>query len=55
VIRGENDFIPAECMRRIASAIPGSRFVEIPRVGHFSFLEEPERVRSIIGEFLGTS
>ena len=53
VIRGERDFIPAACMRRIAEAIPGSRFVEIADSGHFSYLEQPEMVCSTIATFLG--
>jgi proline iminopeptidase len=55
VLRGENDFIPAEGMRRIADAIPGSRFVEIAGAGHFTFVEQPERVCSLIAEFVATS
>jgi proline iminopeptidase len=52
VIRGEDDFVPAEVMRRIASAIPRASFVEIGESGHFAYLEQPELVRSIISEFL---
>jgi pimeloyl-ACP methyl ester carboxylesterase len=55
VIRGENDFIPADGVRRIADAIPGARFVEIAGLGHFTFIEQPERVRSLIAEFLAPS
>jgi proline iminopeptidase len=55
VIRGENDFIPLDGVRRIVSAIPGSRFVQIPDCGHFTFLERPELVRSTIAEFLGAA
>jgi proline iminopeptidase len=52
VIRGEDDFAPAEGMRRIADAIPGARFVEVADSGHFSYLDQPELVRSMIAEFL---
>ena len=55
VIRGENDFIPADGVRRIADAIPGARFVEMAGLGHFTFIEEPEGVRSVIAEFLAPS
>ena len=55
VIRGGSDFIPAEGVRRIVDAIPGTRFVELPDAGHFTFLEQPERVRSLITEFLAAS
>ena len=52
VIRGEDDFVPAEVMHRIANAIPRARFVEIADTGHFSYLERPQLVCSIISEFL---
>ena len=55
VIRGENDFIPADGVRRIADAIPGSRFVDLPGIGHFTFIEQPEHVRSLIAEFVAPS
>jgi proline iminopeptidase len=52
VIRGEDDFVPAEVMLRIASAIPRARFVEIAGTGHFSYVDRPELVCSTISEFL---
>jgi proline-specific peptidase len=55
IVRGGNDFIPVEAVRRIASAIQGSRLVEMAGVGHFTFLEQPARVRSLIGDFLAAS
>ena len=55
VVRGEHDFIPAASVRRIANAIPGARFVELAGAGHFTFIEQPERVRSLIAEFLAAS
>ena len=52
VIRGEDEFIPIEGIRRIADAIAGSQFVEIAGGGHFAYLEQPELVRSTIAAFL---
>ncbi len=52
VIHGEDDFVPVDIARRIASAIPGSRLVLLADCGHFAYLEQPERVRSAMTEFL---
>ena len=52
VIRGQGDFIPERASRRIADAIPSSRFVEIADAGHFAYVEQPEVVCSTIAEFL---
>jgi pimeloyl-ACP methyl ester carboxylesterase len=54
VLRGEDDFIPAETARRIANAIPGARFAEIADSGHFSYIEQPELVCSAIAAFIGS-
>src|SRR6478672_7454547 len=54
VIRGEDEFIPVEGIRRIADAIAGSRFVEISGSGHFAYLEQPTLVCSTIADFLGS-
>jgi pimeloyl-ACP methyl ester carboxylesterase len=55
VVVGEHDAIssPAE-MRSIADAIPGARFVEIPRAGHMTTHENPEALARAFGEFLGS-
>jgi proline iminopeptidase len=55
IIRGEHDFIPAEAVRRIARAIPGSRLVKVADSGHFTYLEQPGLVCSTISEFLAQS
>ena len=54
VIRGEDEFIPIEGVRRIADAITGSRSVEIAGGGHFTYLEQPELVCSTIADFLAS-
>lgn len=54
VIAGEEDFItgPA-CAREIAAALPDARLVLLPGVGHFIFVEAPERFRDEVLSFLG--
>jgi 3-oxoadipate enol-lactonase len=53
VIVGENDVIsPPSAMRAIADAIPGSKFVQIPEVGHMAPMEAPAEVNAAISEFL---
>lgn len=52
VLWGERDMAPAEVGRAITSRIPRSRFVDMPGVGHFPFLEAPDRTAELIAEFL---
>lgn len=53
VVVGEEDPIstPAEA-GQWAAAIPGARFVAIPRAGHLPNLERPELFERAVGEFL---
>jgi pimeloyl-ACP methyl ester carboxylesterase len=55
VVVGRNDVVspPAE-MRRIAEAIAGAQFVEIPDAGHLAPLENPAAVNAAIGRFVAT-
>jgi pimeloyl-ACP methyl ester carboxylesterase len=43
---------PAEAGRAVTSQIPAGRFVYLPGVGHFPFLEAPERSAQLIAEFV---
>jgi proline iminopeptidase len=52
VLHGEDDFIPAELAGRIADAIPGARLSVLRGCGHFTFLEEPERVHTEVNRWL---
>ncbi len=52
LIHSEYDLIPIDVAREIAAAIPGSRLVELDGCGHFSYLEQTDRVLSVIAEFL---
>ena len=52
-IHGEADAAVAPSRaRRLAEAIPGARWVEIPRAGHCSTIEEPAAVAATIDAFL---
>jgi proline iminopeptidase len=44
VIHGGYDFVPLECSKRIADAVPGARLVVLEDCGHFSYLERPAAV-----------
>lgn len=52
VIHGDRDFVPLDAARHITAAIPGARLVVLANCGHFAYLEQPERVRVAIAEFL---
>jgi pimeloyl-ACP methyl ester carboxylesterase len=53
VVVGEADAIsPVEEMRRIAEAIPGSRFAVIEGAGHMSPLEDPAAFNAALSAFL---
>jgi pimeloyl-ACP methyl ester carboxylesterase len=55
-LHGERDgCLQAAIGERAIAALPsGSRFAKVPGVGHFLQLEDPERVNSLIGDWLGT-
>ncbi len=55
VIHGSDDaaIIPARA-RSTASAIPGARWVEIPRAGHTSTVEEPDAVNAALSAFFAS-
>jgi pimeloyl-ACP methyl ester carboxylesterase len=39
-------------MGAMAAKIPGARHVTIPRVGHLSNLEAPEKFNAVLADFL---
>jgi pimeloyl-ACP methyl ester carboxylesterase len=53
VVAGERDFVlgPESC-REVADGIPGARLEVMPGIGHFPWVEAPERFREIVGQFL---
>lgn len=55
VITGEEDeMIPVDESRRMASAIPGATLVVIPGAGHLANLEQPDAFNTALSTFLGT-
>lgn len=54
VIVGDEDTLtPPEESRRIASLVPSAELVVIPRAGHLSNLEQPERFNDALSGLLG--
>jgi 3-oxoadipate enol-lactonase len=55
LVCGEEDQIsPPSEMRKMAEAIPGAEFVEIPSAGHMSPMENPEAFNQAVKQFLGS-
>ncbi|HET6324352.1 MAG TPA: alpha/beta fold hydrolase [Planctomycetaceae bacterium] len=53
VICGQDDQItPSADMQKMAEAIPGAQFVQIPNAGHLAPLENPDAVNGAINRFL---
>ncbi|MFI9503375.1 alpha/beta fold hydrolase [Nocardia sp. NPDC052566] len=43
---------PSFLGREVAAAIPGARFVEIERCGHYGYIERPDEVNRVLVDFL---
>lgn len=52
VIHGTSDPLPVESAREWAAAIPDARLLLLEGVGHFPYLEVPERFFTAVDEFL---
>lgn len=46
--------LPVFLAREVAEAIPGARYEEVERTGHFGYLERPETVNELLIDFLRT-
>ncbi len=44
--------LPVQLAREVAEAIPGARYEEIERTGHFGYLERPDAVNEVLIGFL---
>ena len=55
IIHGSADPLPVESGREWAAAIPGARFLLLQGVGHFPYIEAPERFFGAVHTFLGGS
>jgi pimeloyl-ACP methyl ester carboxylesterase len=51
VVAGEHDVAREECMK-IAETLPEGRFVQIPRAGHLSNIDNPKAFNQALDEFL---
>jgi len=52
VVHGERDPRPARVARQLAEIIPSASYVELPRVGHLPWLEQPDLLRGVLRAFL---
>ena len=52
IVHGSTDAIPAESSREWASALPNARLVLLEGIGHFPYLEAPERFFPTVTKFL---
>lgn len=48
----DDRMIPAYLCREVADAIPSATYYEIPDVGHYGYLEQPDAVNKVVLEFL---
>jgi len=55
VIAGAHDLLPPERVKEIADALPDATFLVFEKSGHFAPLEEPERFRNAVFDFLGAT
>ncbi|GAC56135.1 putative hydrolase [Gordonia hirsuta DSM 44140 = NBRC 16056] len=44
--------LPVHLAREVGEAIPGARYEQIERAGHFGYLEQPEAVNQVLIDFL---
>lgn len=53
LVAGQHDALfPPEALREVQRAIPGSEWCEIPRAGHSTYFEEPQRFNEVVADFL---
>lgn len=45
--------LPPHLAREVADAIPGARYEEVAKAGHYGYLEQPAEVNRLLVEFLG--
>ena len=52
LIRGEHDMAPISVGQAASERMPQGRFVTLPGIGHFPFLECPDKCAELIFDFL---
>ncbi|MGW5687514.1 alpha/beta fold hydrolase [Nonomuraea sp. NPDC003754] len=56
VIAFEDDLItPPHLGQEVATAIPGCRYAQVAKSGHYGYLEQPDEVNSLIMDFFSAS
>lgn len=53
LIYGDSSIFPVAAARSLATRLPRGELVLLPGVGHFPFVESPDRVASLVRGFLG--
>lgn len=48
----DDQTLPVQLAREVAEAIPGARYAEVERAGHFGYLERPDAVNELLIGFL---
>ncbi|WP_214106914.1 alpha/beta fold hydrolase [Acrocarpospora catenulata] len=55
VVAFEDDLItPPHLCQEVAMAIPGCRYEQVAKCGHYGYLEQPDEVNSLILDFFGS-
>jgi len=54
LVTGPASVYPEGALERLRAALPDAAIRTIPRTGHFPFIEEPMRFRTLVGQFLGS-
>jgi 3-oxoadipate enol-lactonase len=52
---GEKDGVTPVAMRKLSTALPGSRYVELPGAGHISNMDQPRAFTEVLRDFLKTA
>jgi 3-oxoadipate enol-lactonase len=51
-VAGEKDGVTPVAMRKLCTALPGSRYVELPGAGHISNMDQPRAFTEVVRDFL---
>jgi pimeloyl-ACP methyl ester carboxylesterase len=49
---GEKDGVTPVAMRKLSTALPGSRYVELPGAGHISNMDAPKAFTDVLSAWL---
>ncbi|MFE7724025.1 alpha/beta fold hydrolase [Nocardia rhizosphaerihabitans] len=51
----DDQMVPPRFCREVAEVIPGARYAEIERCGHYGYLEQPDEINRVLVEFLSAA